>query len=307
MKDSQNKQLSYESIISISAVLLVLIPLVAVVIVSIYSSSHALTNSLEKELEKQSILMGFSINAFLDERIVDARIISQADVLEQGNINKKIQYLTEIVKENQWIDDIDMVNTEGNIILSSGGQNEKGMLFWQNNKDYKNLFQAASKASQGQVFVSEATLIDSGFGIIMLTPITDDSNTKVIALLSIEVNFNSIANVLSLVNQQLMDSRFIYIVDNNGKVIVSNSPAIAPLEAFPDLQVQPSLLKAFSEQGEIGNTIYKNAEGIEVMAIYADLGEFGENSALDWSIVVTESLDKITAPAAYLTKLRRTC
>ena len=303
MEDTQNKHLSYESIISISAVLLVLIPLIAVVIVSIYSSSHALTSSLEKELEKQSILMGFSINSFLNERITDARVISQADVLEQGNINKKIRYLTEVVKENQWIDDIDVVNTEGKIILSSRVQNEKGMFIWHDHAEYKSLFQATSKASQGQVFVSEATSIDSGFGILLMTPITDDSNTKVIALLAIDVNFNDIERVLSLLNQQLMGSRFVYIVDNNGKIIASNNPAIAPLEVFPDLQVQPSLLKAFSRQGEIGNVVYKNAEGVEVMTTYADLGEFGENSALDWSIVVTESLDKVAAPVAYLTKL----
>jgi hypothetical protein len=40
----------------------------------------------------------------------------------------------------------------------------------------------------------------------------------------------------------------------------------------------------------VGSTIYTDSDGAEVVAGYADLGEFGKNEALDWSIISTVSL-----------------
>lgn len=299
----RNNGLSYESIIRVSAVLLVLLPLATLLLVSVYLSSNALVNVIKKEMEDQSILIGLSINSFIDERILDARTISQADVLEQDDINKKIQYLTEITLENQRISDIDIINLKGRIVASSGAQNEKGMLLWEQHSHYESLFQKALKASQGQVFVSEPTTIDSGPGILILTPITDDTNKKTTSFLALEVSLDHITKIFSSVKNQLHDLRYLYIVDNNGRVIGSNNPAISFLSPLPDLQVQPSLINALSKQDATGNFTYTDTNNINVIAVYSDLGEFGINKSLDWSVIIIEPIDIIVAPATYLRNL----
>jgi PAS domain S-box-containing protein len=301
MPNAENKQsLSFESIITIVAVFIVLIPLAILTLISLYNSSNALTNVIKNELEAQSILVGFSINSFIDERIIDARIISQADVLEMQDINQKIQYLTEIVNENKWIDDIDIISPDGTIIASSGVQNEKGDIFWRVHSEYKALYLAAIKATQGQVFVSEATILDDGPGILFLTPITDDSNTKLINLLAVEVNLKNISKILTIFNQGIESERYAYVVDNSGKIIASNNPFIEFLDVFPDLRVQPKLLNAFSLQGDTGNIIYTDTRGVAVLAAYSDMAEFGENNALDWSVIAIDPLAEITVPVTNL-------
>jgi len=286
--------------ISIASVFAVLIPIAIFTLISLYSSSNALTNVIKQELQAQSVLVSYSINEFIDERIIDARVISQADVLEQENVNSKIQYLTEIVHENKWIDDIDILSTDGAIVASSGVQNEKGGLFWRVHPEYKDLYLAAIKAKQGQVYVSEATILDDGPGILFVTPITDDSNIKLIGLLVIEVNLNNISEILTTFKQGIEGKKNAYVVDNGGKVILSNNRFVKFLDDFPDLQVQPELLNAFSMRGETGNIIYADAAGDKVMAAYADMKEFGENKALDWSFIYTVPIDEITKPVAEL-------
>lgn len=278
----------------------VLIPLAIFTLISLYSSSNALTNVIKQELESQSVLVSYSINSFIDERIIDARVISQADVLEKGEINPKIQYLTEIVSENKWIDDIDILNPDGIIVASSGVQNEKGDLFWHIHSEYKALYLAAIKAKQGQVFVSEATILDNGPGILLVTPITDDSNINLVGLLTIEVNLKSISKIIAILNQDIAQDKYSYVVDNCGKVVTSNNSSVKFFDYFPDLSAEPKLLNAFSQQGEIGNIIYTDTAGVAVMAAYADLEEFGENKALDWSLITIVPIDEITKPVAEL-------
>lgn len=301
MRNGMNKQIfSLESIITIAAVITVLVPLVIFTIISLYSSSHALTDVIKQELETQSVLVSYSINSFIDERLVDARVISQADVLEKTEIKPKIQYLTEIVNENKWIDDIDILNPDGTIVARSGVQNEKDDIFWRVHSEYKALFLAAIKAKQGQVYVSEANILDNGPGILFITPITDDSNTKLIGLLTIEVNLKHVENILTTSNRGAVSGKYTYVVDNSGKVIATNNRGVKFLDVFPDLSVQPKLLNTFSQHGDIGNIIYTDMKGDVVMAAYADMNEFGENNALDWSILTIEPIDEITAPVTEL-------
>lgn len=286
--------------ISIAAVFAVLIPVAIFTLISLYSSSNALTNVIKQELQAQSVLVSYSINEFIDERIIDARVISQADVLEQESVNSKIQYLTEIVHENKWIDDIDILSVDGTIVASSGIQNEKGSLFWRLHPEYKSLYLSAIKARQGQVYVSEATILDNGPGILFVTPITDDSNIKLIGLLTIEVNLDNISEILTTFKQGIEGKKNAYVVDNSGKVVITNNRFVKFLDDFPDLKVQPELLNAFSMRGETGNIIYADAIGEKVMAAYADMKEFGENKALDWSFISTVPIDQITKPVAEL-------
>ncbi|MCP4399981.1 MAG: methyl-accepting chemotaxis protein [bacterium] len=130
-----------------------------------------------------------------------------------------------------------------------------------------------------------------------MTPITDDSNVIVIRILLIEVSFKPVEQVVADFDDGIIGDKYVYVVDNDGNVVMTMDSAIGPLDAFPDLEVNPDLLNAFADQGEVGSVIYKDAAGDEVMAGFADMDEFGVTEALDWSMIAIAPMKDIAAPA----------
>ena len=296
MKYFELKNISYEVKILIIVILSILVPLIIFTTVSIYNSSEIMTQIIKKELKDKSVLVAYDIDKFIAGRITNTKVLSQADVLESGNIRKIIQYLTEIVEADEWIEDIDIISPSGEIIASSGEQNEKGLSIIQSQPEIKELFLLATKAQQGDVFVSNVQTLDTGHGIQFITPITDDTNTIVTNILAIEVNIKHITHIVSLFSHGILGNKYVYIVDNDGKIIVTDNPSIKLNDTFPDLNVKSTLLNAFSLQGSVGSVIYTDHVNDEVMAGYADMSEFGVNKGLDWSIIAIAPLKDITAP-----------
>jgi PAS domain S-box-containing protein len=288
---------SFEAKIVTLTLLAVTIPLGLYVVISAQRTSQALTEAIGQSLEDKAVLVARGVDQFVNERIADARIMSQADVLEHHDTEEVIQYLTEIVEASDSIDDVDVTGTSGRIIASSGEQNEQLQTIWELFPGTQELFDACRKAKQGEVFVSEAQALDSGPGLLFLTPITDDTNSIFIGALALEVSLNSISRITTPFDEGIVGEKFVYIVDNQGAVLVTEDPSIATFDQFPDLSVNPNLLTAFSRQGDIGNTRYVDISGDDVLAGYADMGEFGVNQTLDWSIIAIAPLREITLAA----------
>ncbi len=189
--------------------------------------------------------MGADIDRFYNQRERDVRILSQADVLEGDDINAIIKYLTEIIEETPYLDDIDVINSDGIIIASSGEQNEKGMHILAMHPSLKSLFGDVRNAEQGEIFVSEIVELDSGSGLAFLTPITDDSNTIVLRVLLVEINLDTVEQIVADFDDRVIGDKYVYLVDNNGRVIVSADPDSYLLSPYPDLSVKHELVDNF--------------------------------------------------------------
>lgn len=276
--------------------LFTLCPLIFLYFFSVNIASEALLASLRNDLQEKSFLVGADIDRFFSQRERDVRILSQADVLEQDNINKIIKYISEIINETPFLDDIDVIDNDGIIIASTGEQNEIGKHVLSLFPSLKPLFNDIRMAKQGQVFVSGILNLDSGPGLAFLTPITDDSNTIIIGSLLVEINLGPVKKIVADFDERVIGDKYVYLVDNAGRVIISADPNVSLLSPFPDLAVRPELLKIFSRQGEVGNIVYDDASGDPVMAGYADMAEFGVNKAMDWSIIAVAPLSEILSP-----------
>jgi PAS domain S-box-containing protein len=303
MKNKISKIISIETGIAIMVVALVLIPFIVFSLLSFYYVSQSVTDNIKNDLQAKSTLVAYDINHFINERFINIKVISQADVLEKQDLSAKIQYLNEITIENKWINDIDIIDTTGTIIASSGIQNEKGELFWSLYPIEKMLFLSVSKVRQGQVYVSEPMHLDTGPGVLFITPFTGDDNITLIGLLSVEMNLEHISEIVSLFDEKIIGDKYAYIVDKDGRVIISADPAVKFQDRFADLQTKSELLDTFSSQGKVGNIIYINQNGDEVMAGYADMAEFGENKSVDWKIIGIELMNEILAPVNDLIQL----
>jgi C4-dicarboxylate-specific signal transduction histidine kinase len=141
--------------------------------------------------------MGAGIDRFFHQRLHDVEILSQADVLETDNIDAIIQYLTEIIDATPYLDDIDVIDTDGIIIASSGEQNEKGQPISVLHPSLIPIFNDLRNAKQGDMYVSGILDLDSGPGLAFLTPITDDTNTVVIKMLLVEINLDTVKQIVA--------------------------------------------------------------------------------------------------------------
>lgn len=280
----------------VMALLLFLAPQVFIFFYASNSASKMLIESLRDDLKEKSFLVGADIDRYFDQRQHDVLILSQADVLEGEDINAIIQYLTEIIDETPYLDDIDIINTKGIVVASSGEQNEKGQHILALYPSLKTIFSDILKAKQGQIYVSDILELDSGAGLAFLTPITDDSNINVIKVLLVEINLDTVKKIVAEFDDRVIGDKYVYLVDNDGRVIVSADPETKLLSFFPDLFVQPELLKNFSKQGDVGSIIYEDAKGEVVMAGFADMAEYGVNKAMDWSIIAVAPIADITEP-----------
>ena len=149
--------------------LVAVVPLLVFLYFTVPRTQTSLANSLSGSLQTKAVVAAYGIDRFLEERVVEARVLSQADVLETADVAARIQYLTEVVEATPWIADIDIVSIDGVTICSSGDQNEKGLLAGDVLPGIGSVLRAASKGRQGEVFVSEAISIDSGTGLCFVT------------------------------------------------------------------------------------------------------------------------------------------
>ncbi|MCJ8270658.1 MAG: cache and HAMP domain-containing protein, partial [Psychrosphaera sp.] len=274
------------------------LPLAFLYYFSTNSATEMLIESLRDDLKEKSFLVGADIDRYFKQREHDVRILSQADVLEGDDIAQIIQYLTEVIKETPYLDDIDIIDTHGIVIASSGEQNEKGKHVLELYPALHSLFSDSQNAKQGELFVSNILTLDSGPGLAFLTPITDDSNTVVIKTLLVEINLDTVKQIVAEFDDRVIGDKYVYLVDNDGRVIVTADPQVKLLGLFPDLFVKADLLDIFAEQGEVGSIIYIDASGEEVMAGFADMAEFGVNKAMDWSIIAVAPIADIARPVA---------
>ncbi|NQZ12504.1 MAG: hypothetical protein HRT35_35570, partial [Algicola sp.] len=154
------------------AFLLSFLPLSFLYYFSTNSATEMLIESLRDDLKEKSFLVGADIDRYFTQREHDVRVLSQADVLEGDDIAPIIQYLTEVIQETPYLDDIDIIDTKGIVIASSGEQNEKGKHVLELYPELRSLFSESQQAEQGQIFVSEILELDHGPGLAFLTPIT---------------------------------------------------------------------------------------------------------------------------------------
>ncbi|MDM8538873.1 methyl-accepting chemotaxis protein [Desulfobacterales bacterium HSG17] len=102
--------------------------------------------------------------------------------------------------------------------------------------------------------------------------------------------------MVKIFDDSIIGDKHVYIVDNDGNVIITPDNKVSILKPFPDLEVKPDLLDAFANQGETGSVIYNDNYGEKVVAGFADMDEFGLNKALDWSIIGIAPMKDIGAP-----------
>jgi methyl-accepting chemotaxis protein len=282
-----------------------IVPVFIISFISINRFSTAMNNTLGEELMNKAFMVGNEIDKYFDQRIADMGMLSQANVLESGTSADQKQYFDEILAANKTFKKIIVAERNGKI---SGASGEQNILSTYLNKTFPSIDkfrEEVLKSKQGDVFMTDAIRLNGQdeISVVLMTPITDDSNIKVIAMLIGISSMAPIEKMIANFDDSVIGDKSVYLLNDNGEVIVTGDDKQNLFDKFNDLKVNPKVLDATDKDGSRAYIFYKDFYGDEVLAGMADMEAHGKNEALDWGIIAISEMKAIAAPVYKLRKL----
>jgi len=289
------KKLSIAKIVTIMVVMAVLLPVGIVSIFSVSKTQTAMLEMIGNNLAIKADLTGDYIDEYLSALARDTRIISQADVLEHYNANEHKSYFQDVLDANDHIKDIIYVKKNGIIFSTAKNQNIVGKPLSSIKPYLMPLFEKALKARQGDVFYDKVRYINKKPNLLLLTPVTDASNKQIAGVIIVQINMKPIAERIAELNDNIIGDEYVYLLSDDGRVIITQDPEQKLFDIFNDLKIHPHIFDSLDNNAK-GYFIYKNFRGKEVIAGVADMKEHGINKALDWGIVAVAPVSEIAKP-----------
>ncbi len=267
-------------------------------LLSSFQFSQPLEGALAGEQQAKARLVANDIDRFVTQRVTEARLFAYSEILQSDDFASITAYLINLADNNDLITEIDLIDQTGTIIVHSGAKTDLGGLIWDNYPPLKELFEAARNSGSPDVYILETPELDNqqGAGILLLTPVATQAAERPNRYLLVELTFSPIKKIIIGFQQSLAGGKHVYLVRNDGSIVVTDRKDLQPFELFPDLDRHPDMLEFFSRRGAEGTFNYVDGSGDQITASYIDMGEFGSNLALDWSILVTAATAKIMAP-----------
>ncbi len=279
------------------SVLACLVPALVITFIMVYKVSKVLLTTIGTNLQDSAEMVGNSIDTYFDQRGDDAKVISQANVLESSDRMEQKGYFDDVIDANKSILDIMVVNREGVVFSTAGTQEAVDRPLNEIEPYLMPLFKKALNGKQGDIFFDKARLTGGKLSMSMLAPVTDDSNTKVISVLALEINMKPVDDLIDKFNNNVIGDEYVYLLNDDGEVIITGDKKQQLFAKFNDLRVNEHVLDATDEDGSKAYQIYENVRGIEVIAGMADMRAHGANDALDWGIVAVAETSAIADPA----------
>ncbi|MGL1904224.1 MAG: methyl-accepting chemotaxis protein [Fibrobacterales bacterium] len=273
------------------------VPIVVIVVFSIVNITDSMLHQIGENLRDNAEMVGSNIDDFFDQRENDARVISQANVLESADAIVQQGYFDDIIDANPNITGINVISSDGVVFSSNGDQNKVGATLKSFKPDLVPLYKDALSAKQGDVLFGKVHIEQSTLSMYMITPVTDDSNINVISVIVIAINMQPIIESIALFNENVIGDEFVYLLNDDGEVIVTGDSEQKLFTTFNDLTHKPDVLDATDEDGSKDFLIYENFRDIEVIAGMADMRAHGVNNGLDWGIVAVAETSAIAQPA----------
>ncbi len=155
---------------------------------------------------------GRFIDNFLEHQLIDIRLISQADVLEDSDPAKIHQYFDEIHQISKQVDRLLALDLKGKVISSI--PDNLPLEHWKQNAEFDFLFQESGSARQNEVFFSNPywDSLSQTVQLDLFTPITDDANETKVGVLVCTITTTIIKEYLMELEQAMEGDNTNYLM-----------------------------------------------------------------------------------------------
>ena len=302
------KNSSFQTRIVVGALALALIPLLVVFIYLITEFNNTLTNASKTDLQqKTGIAVGEAQN-YMQEvtNVVATTAANNLLSTQTPHTPATLSFLADEVQRSGIFYAMNLYNSSGqNLGYTDPGDAPHTFLqYYGSIGNASQLFSEAMNAQPGTVYISTAFPGDTGPSFLGITPVAN-ANGQVVNVLVGEVHTQSYDALLTNIDKQLIGNQHARIVEPSGQILYSGNSSDQAWSYFSGLKSSPTLAAAVqnARSNASGVLEYKNSKGQEVLTAYANLGRYGANNALGWTLLATEPVSGILAPAAHLTDI----
>ncbi len=251
------------------------------------------------KLKNNVIQSAKSIDNFMFTRVKDLNILSNNPLFSTSSNTTISNYLSRVVEQYPYYDNITFINTEA-IILASSSKEHIGLNIIDIEPDIEEEFYKTLNGGDDDVYISDIAKISQKeinenlpLDIELLSNVIDlDGN--VIGVLVGFVNVQFIKDITYDIDNRTIGNEYAYLVNSTGDVVISANPKTVILQPHPDLSFKELQRKLKNEEN--GYIIYKNSKGKKVISGFSDLSEYGTDKVGNWSLISTAPYDDIMVP-----------
>ncbi len=266
---------------------------VSVIPLSVYQfftldkSADILMRTYAQELQHKTELTAMLIDQSIAHNISEIKTL--AKTVHVQDFTKLGPFLREISDFRNDIVSISLLDEAGKVTVSTSP-------YHRSLKDTRHfpwpiqrLFETMQSKKSGGVYISEAVNTPEGTHIYLLTR-TDSRESSSPSYLMLEMGLGNIELLLSNFEDEIQGSKHAYLVDKEGRVILSQDPAYPLFSRFLDMRA----IEEGKENLHIHKQPYTDCQGDHVIPSVETISSFGINEALGWYLVAFVPTDQIT-------------
>jgi len=302
------KNASFQTWIVTGALAIALLPLLIVFIYLIRQFNSTLTTTSSTNLhQKTEIAVGEAQNYMQEVTDVVSSAASNTQLATQtADDPTTLKFLANTVGRSGIFYAMNLYNSNGQNLgyTDPGDAPHTYSQYYGAIGNASQLFKEALYAQPGTVYISTAFPGDTGPSFLGITPIANASG-QVVNVLVGEVHTQSYDNLLTSIEKQLIGNQHARIIEPDGQILYSGDASDQAWSSYTGLKDSPALAAAVksAQSNTSGVFEYKNGSGQKVLTAYANLGRYGANQALGWTLIATEPLSGVLAPATHLTHI----
>ena len=284
--------------------LVTLVPLSVIIWVAHRTFVEQAERQVGGQLENSVVQVGKSMDEFMLNCTRELKSLVTEPNISSGDYELINEQLSSFIHSFPYFNKVMFADEQGTVLASSDSGNVGKSLFVLLDNTHDE-FERALHGALGSVQISDLSDIPDRVrkaaaqgrltspDIQMLVAVVDGGGSFMGILVG-SVTTSQLRDLLQNLKQSAPGDEFPFLVDKDGRVLMTLDPSAPPLSVHPD--VTNGALRTQLSKGDSGYSVYAGSRGHQVMAGYTRLGTYGAKAG-GWRLSSLASYDTIMKPA----------